>query len=180
MALVPYGIGSGDDLPVSEQIQGNGDIMLSSIKRWWRGEISGKRCAKNVIDAGLLYVTTSAGTCAGAGLGALIGTPGGPVGNILGAVIGGATGLAGGWVMGKVTQGCIQKFTCKVFDLPKTAALDKAYNFFGLRHDATNADIRETYRRLALVYHPDKGGNEKDFVKLKIFYDIIRAARGMN
>ena len=82
--------------------------------------------------------------------------------------------------MGKVTQGCIQKFTCKAFDLPKTAALDKAYNFFGLRHDATNADIRETYRRLALVYHPDKGGNEKDFVKLKIFYDIIRAARGMN
>ena len=27
---------------------------------WWKGEISVKRCAKNVIDATLMYVTTTA------------------------------------------------------------------------------------------------------------------------
>ena len=159
MALVPY----GNDREVSEQIQGSFDIVFSSIKRWWKGEISGKRCAKNVIDATLLYVSSWAG---GAGLGALIGMVGGPVGAAVGSAVGGAAGLVGGWAAGKVTQGPIQRFTCKIFDLPKTEALDKAYEFFGLRHNATNAEIKERWNSLVRVYHLDRGGKDENFHKL--------------
>ena len=53
-------------------------IIYSSIQRWWNGEISGKRCAKNVVDATVIGGLTSfggvAGGAGGAALGGIVGT----------------------------------------------------------------------------------------------------------
>jgi hypothetical protein len=80
-----------------------------SIKQWWIGEISGKRCAKNIVDslivaagaaigaAGGGYVGSGIGVSVGTGIGALFGGPvgafvGGNIGKALGALFGASSG----------------------------------------------------------------------------------------
>ena len=37
----------------------------------------------------------------------------------------------------------------------------------------TEEDIKKQYRRLANIHHPDKGGNEEKFKRLKLAYEIL-------
>lgn len=41
------------------------------------------------------------------------------------------------------------------------------YDLLGVQRTATEAEIKQAYRRLALKYHPDRGGTETDEAKFK-------------
>ena len=45
------------------------------------------------------------------------------------------------------------------------------WEVLGVRADATKADIRSAFKALARVHHPDVGGNEEDFKRLRVAYD---------
>lgn len=139
----------------------------TNIYRWRNGEITGKRCAANVTNSvgGL-----SAGMV-GAGIGATIGSVGGPIGMGAGALIGGFIGSLTGESLTSLLTGAI-------FDLAKSEALDKAYDFLGVHHKATDEEVRDAYKKKLLICHPDKGGSQELFLKLQSYLGIIVTDRG--
>ncbi|XP_057669715.1 uncharacterized protein LOC130901980 isoform X2 [Diorhabda carinulata] len=137
-----------------------------NIVRWWKGEISGKRAAKNIIDSFFEISGYTLGSYAGVTLGAAFG----PYGTIIGGILGGILG-------GKASIELIDRYTLHIFDLPRSEALENAYNFFGLTKDAVNNDINKAYRQKCLQYHPDKGGSEDKFFEVQVQMSIIKAAR---
>lgn len=57
------------------------------------------------------------------------------------------------------------------------AAIDKqqqALQTLGLEADAGWIMIRDGYRRLAMQYHPDKGGDERKFIEVREAYELLR------
>lgn len=46
---------------------------------------------------------------------------------------------------------------------------------FGLHTNASMEDIKERFRVLAKAYHPDNGGNPKDFIKIIETYDKLKS-----
>ncbi|XP_072398105.1 uncharacterized protein [Diabrotica undecimpunctata] len=140
---------------------------IINIKRWWKGEISGKRCCKNIIDS----LATISGSVGGGFAGVALGTLGGPVGMIIG-------GIGGGMLGGELAKTFSQWMTEKIFDVPKSEALENAYNFFDLRNKASNHQINTAYRQKCLEYHPDKGGSSEMFHKVQMEMAVIKAAKG--
>ena len=142
--------------------------IYQDICRWWKGEISGVRCAKNVIDG---IASMAAGV--GAGLaGAAIGTailPG------VGSAIG---GFVGGNAAASVMRALSDWVTQKIFNLPKEEALENSHRFLGLSYGASNDEINAAFKRLVLKYHPDKGGSYKDWHKLQVSMAVIKASKG--
>ena len=56
--------------------------------------------------------------------------------------------------------------------------LDHFYNILELNNKATTKEIKNSYRRLSLKYHPDKNPKEKDGLKFKEIteaYKILRS-----
>lgn len=51
--------------------------------------------------------------------------------------------------------------------------MENYYNVLGLSENATQDEIKKTYRKLAMEHHPDKGGDEEKFKKISEAYDII-------
>jgi molecular chaperone DnaJ len=47
------------------------------------------------------------------------------------------------------------------------------YDILGVAEDASQEDIKKSYRRLAKENHPDKGGNEELFKKISVAYDTL-------
>lgn len=47
------------------------------------------------------------------------------------------------------------------------------YNILGVSEDATQDEIKKTYRKLAKENHPDIGGDEETFKKISLAYDTI-------
>jgi len=47
------------------------------------------------------------------------------------------------------------------------------YNILGLEKEASKEEIKKAYRKLALVHHPDRGGNEEEFKKITKAYEIL-------
>ncbi|XP_052783562.1 uncharacterized protein LOC128219683 isoform X2 [Mya arenaria] len=150
------------------------DVLLN-IQRWWKGEISGKRCVKNILDCG---VTVAAGLVGGA------------IGEVLGGAVGGAVfgpvGAACGAIIGAVTAGATaanysktitDALTSSFFDLPKSEALENAYRFLDCSPSASNSTINSRYRKLALRFHPDKGGDRQKWTRLQYAIEIVREAR---
>lgn len=45
------------------------------------------------------------------------------------------------------------------------------YEILGVQVNATKNDIRNAFRALSKVHHPDAGGNEEDFKRLRAAYD---------
>ena len=47
------------------------------------------------------------------------------------------------------------------------------YEVLGLKNNATNEDIKRAYLHLSSKIHPDKGGNDYLFGKVKEAYEIL-------
>lgn len=47
------------------------------------------------------------------------------------------------------------------------------YNVLGLAKDATPADIKKAYRKLASKHHPDRGGDKKQFQQVQEAYETL-------
>lgn len=143
---------------------------IQSIKSWMNGEISGKRCTKQIIDSSASIFGGYAGASVGATIGSMI-APG--CGTVAGAVLGGAAG--------SFTASTFSEWLTEyLFNLPKQVAVENAYRYLGLSSSCSDVELKKQYRTLALLYHPDKkGGSSEDFHKLQISTAIIKQARGM-
>ena len=57
----------------------------------------------------------------------------------------------------------------------------KLYDILGVKKDATSAEIKKSYRKLAMKYHPDKCGGNKEsearFKNISSAYDILKDER---
>lgn len=150
--------------------------VIKNIRRWWKGEISGKRCLKNIIDCGIGVAAGIGGGVGGEMMGASAGFfVGGPVGAAFGAVIG---AVVGGVLVSITAETLSDWLTQLMFGLPKSEALENAYNFLSTSPNASNSDINSNFRHLALKYHPDKGGDAKKWTQLQYSMAIIREVRG--
>lgn len=139
-----------------------------NLKRWWNGEISGRRCSKGCIDSIVEISGGLAGGLAGAALGSAI-FP------IVGTFIG---GIVGGLAAGATAKLLSDRLTMLIFDLPRDEAVEKAYAFMGVHHKASNDVVNKAFRSKALTFHPDKGGNVEDFYQLQFQMGVIKLARG--
>lgn len=142
--------------------------VMQSLHRWWKGEITGVRCAKNIIDSCVGLAAGVGGGFAGAAIGTAI-SPG------LGTIIG---GVVGGVISSTVASTFSDWATQKIFNLPKEEALENAYRFLGLSYGASNNEINSCFRLLALEYHPDKGGSYEDWHKLQLSLGLIKISKG--
>lgn len=142
--------------------------ILKNMSRWWTGEITGVRCGKIVIDDIAGMAAGVGGGLAGASIGAAIA---GPVGAIIGGVFG---GIASATAMTALSDWATQK----LFNLPKEEALENAYRFLGLTYGASNYQINASFRRLALEYHPDKGGSYENWHQLQLSMGLIKVSKG--
>lgn len=59
--------------------------------------------------------------------------------------------------------------------LSGVAGQDEALNELGLTSAATATEITRQYRKLALQYHPDRGGNSDKFQKITEAYQRLKA-----
>jgi len=50
---------------------------------------------------------------------------------------------------------------------------EEYYELLELSKDASTADIKKAYRKLARTHHPDKGGDEQLFKKISEAYDVL-------
>lgn len=139
-----------------------------NLKLWWRGEISGKSCAKSIVDNLAGVAGAISGGMAGASIGTLIFPV---VGTAIGAVVGCVAGS-------EITSSLSDWLTQKIFDLPKDVALENAYRFLGLQYGASNGEINAGFRRLVLIHHPDRGGNYENWHKLQLSMAIIKLSKG--
>lgn len=49
----------------------------------------------------------------------------------------------------------------------------QAFEHLGIHPSASEADIKKAYRKMAAKHHPDKGGKEEDFKRIKEAYERI-------
>jgi len=49
------------------------------------------------------------------------------------------------------------------------------YDILGVRKGASASEIKKAYRKLVLIHHPDKGGNEEMFKKIQNAYDTLES-----
>lgn len=47
------------------------------------------------------------------------------------------------------------------------------YDILGVSPKATKEEIKKAYRKLAFMYHPDKGGDKDKFIKIQNAYDEL-------
>ncbi|CAF1094671.1 unnamed protein product [Didymodactylos carnosus] len=102
--------------------------------------------------------------------GAAIGAAAGPVGAIIGAFAGSIFGSIAAAALANV-------LTQKIFDLPKSVAVENAYRYFDLRQSCSNGEVNSAYHRLALQKHPDKGGSKEEFIELQVNLALIKKHR---
>lgn len=48
------------------------------------------------------------------------------------------------------------------------------FKVLGLKRSASDEDIKQKYRELILVHHPDKGGDHEEFLKVQQAYDFLK------
>ncbi|XP_072021719.1 uncharacterized protein [Amphiura filiformis] len=150
--------------------------IIKNIRRWWKGEITGIRCVKNIIDNGVSVAAGLAGGVGGEMLGATVGFGlAGPLGGAIGAIAG---AVGGAMSASTATHTLCDKLTQWFFELPKSEALEAAYNFLSVSPTVSNSEINSRYRHLSLTHHPDRGGDPDSWTQLQYSLAVIREARG--
>lgn len=51
--------------------------------------------------------------------------------------------------------------------------MDDYYSILGIDRNATEKEIKDAYRKLAMKHHPDRGGNEEEFKKINAAYEVL-------
>ncbi len=49
----------------------------------------------------------------------------------------------------------------------------QALLILGIKSGASKKQLKRAYRKLAMKHHPDKGGNQEEFIILKQAYDLL-------
>jgi hypothetical protein len=49
---------------------------------------------------------------------------------------------------------------------PINSVPTESFEILGISTNATEEEVKESYKKLALKYHPDKGGKQEDFIKI--------------
>eukprot|EP00541_Cyclophora_tenuis_P007492 CAMPEP_0116563904 /NCGR_PEP_ID=MMETSP0397-20121206/13007_1 /TAXON_ID=216820 /ORGANISM="Cyclophora tenuis, Strain ECT3854" /LENGTH=249 /DNA_ID=CAMNT_0004090429 /DNA_START=58 /DNA_END=807 /DNA_ORIENTATION=+ len=142
---------------------------MQNIRSYLKKEITGKQCARGILNASLSVGGGVAGAAMGAAAGKVVA---GKVGSVVGAVVGGALGQ-------HVSTRAADKLTKTILLQNRDDAIVKAYDIIQVEPNATNDEVNSAYRRLALERHPDRGGNQDKFVELSTAIEIIRVSRDM-
>ena len=165
---------AGQIIGVAIEIGQFGNNFYQHIIKWKNNEISGKRCAKSILDDAGELIGNLYGGWVGATSGASAGAMFGPFGMLVGGVAG---GVLGSFMGADMFRNWFEEKTEEILSCPANIAVEKAYDFFGLSPTCTNADINKRYKELSLRYHPDKGGDTEKFVELQTHHAILKAAR---
>jgi DnaJ-domain-containing protein 1 len=57
---------------------------------------------------------------------------------------------------------------------PEKVNPDYPYNVFGLKKSASNDDIKKAYRKAVLKAHPDRGGSNEAFRRIREAWDYFK------
>jgi len=52
------------------------------------------------------------------------------------------------------------------------------FDVLGVAPNASEEDVKRAYRDKAKLLHPDKGGNEEQFKRIQIAYEVIKKLKG--
>jgi curved DNA-binding protein CbpA len=55
--------------------------------------------------------------------------------------------------------------------------VENNYDILGIVEGSTEKEIRDAFRRLALQYHSDRGGENDQFIKIKQAYEDIKTGK---
>ena len=55
--------------------------------------------------------------------------------------------------------------------------VENNYDILGIVIGSTEKEIRDAFRKLALQYHSDRGGENKQFIKIKQAYDDLKIGK---
>lgn len=58
--------------------------------------------------------------------------------------------------------------------------MDKYYRILGVEPGASQEELKKVYKKLALKYHPDHGGDENHFKEIVKAYDILTGKRQLS
>ena len=156
---------------------------LQSIDAWWRGEMgggggggSGRHCAEAIVGSAYAIIAGLAVGVGGAALGALLQL--GPEAAAAAAVGGHGLVIADSsqWTVAAL----VDRFTTQLFDLPREAAVERAYFYFGVTDRASTAEVNDSYRRLMLLLpHRDTNARVGLFAEVQAHLVVIKKARGV-
>lgn len=148
---------SGEGLERSEL----GFDVTVEVRRWLLGEVTGRQCAEFVLDRA---ATVPANFKHG---GWQIDVLGGP----LGAVVGGYRDAE--WLYSEV-------FAAHQADAVQWAftLLNVAGTAEGDWSNVSTEDVSLAYRRICIRSHPNRGGKPKEFLRLQVAMEIVRAFSG--
>jgi len=134
----------------------------SEVRRWLLGQTSGQQCSQVILDRALT-VLSNFKLASGCDLEVL----GGP----LGALVGGYSDAD--WLYEEV------------FEKHPAEALKESFALLGFRSrsegDWSGVSVEEislVYRRMCLRGHPSRGGSPKDYLKLQVAMELIKAFCG--
>eukprot|EP00540_Astrosyne_radiata_P003806 CAMPEP_0116832054 /NCGR_PEP_ID=MMETSP0418-20121206/5680_1 /TAXON_ID=1158023 /ORGANISM="Astrosyne radiata, Strain 13vi08-1A" /LENGTH=479 /DNA_ID=CAMNT_0004461375 /DNA_START=574 /DNA_END=2013 /DNA_ORIENTATION=- len=143
--------------------------IVQSIESYMREEITGAACAKQIASAAV----SVGGGLAGAAVGYAVADAFFPEARLMAALVGGALGQH---VCGALFDKLVHE---ELLQESREAAIEAAYQTLGVSPDATDQEVNKAYRRLAREHHPDRGGEQGDFVTVSMAMEIIRAARSI-
>ena len=55
--------------------------------------------------------------------------------------------------------------------------VESNYDILGILEGSTEKEIRDAFRRLALQYHADRGGENEQFIKIKQAYEDLKVGK---
>jgi len=139
-----------------------GAEATAEVRRWLLGQTSGQQCSQVILDRALT-VLSNFKLASGCELEVL----GGP----LGALVGGYSDAD--WLYDEV------------FQKNPSTALRESFGLLGFRNrpdgDWSSISVEEislVYRRMCLRGHPSRGGSPKDYLKLQVAMELIKAFCG--